>query len=109
MADQGQKTEQPTQQRLLKARREGRLAASRDLISATQFIVLLFVGLRVWDSLSRGTVVLFRDLLRSAFRPQELDLTQIVFLYRQGVLIHLLHIIGAGGVVLAAVVLIHLI
>jgi flagellar biosynthesis protein FlhB len=40
MAD-GQKTEQPTQQRLRKAREEGNFASSRQFISGTQFLVFV--------------------------------------------------------------------
>ncbi len=39
MADQDQRTEQPTQQRLKKARDDGRFAASRELVAAVQFSV----------------------------------------------------------------------
>ncbi|MBK9166026.1 MAG: EscU/YscU/HrcU family type III secretion system export apparatus switch protein [Bryobacterales bacterium] len=43
MADQGQRTEQPTQRRLDKARRDGRFPSTREFTAAIQF--LLFVAL----------------------------------------------------------------
>ncbi len=46
MSDQGQKTEQPTQQRVRKAREEGRFAVSREFVSALQF--LAFVAALGW-------------------------------------------------------------
>jgi flagellar biosynthetic protein FlhB len=41
LSDRSSKTEEPTQRRLLKARREGQFAAARELISALQFVVFL--------------------------------------------------------------------
>src|SRR6266542_955249 len=43
MSDHSQKTEQPTQRRLLKARQDGNFPAARHMVSASQF--LLFVAL----------------------------------------------------------------
>src|ERR1041385_2230296 len=43
MADHSGKTEQPTQRRLEKARREGQFPAARELISALQFLIFLVV------------------------------------------------------------------
>jgi len=37
MADKGQRTEQPTERRIQKAREEGNFAVSKDLVSALQF------------------------------------------------------------------------
>jgi flagellar biosynthetic protein FlhB len=41
MSDRSGKTEEPTQRRLQKARREGQFAAARELVSAAQFAVFL--------------------------------------------------------------------
>lgn len=41
MADSGQKTEQPTQRRLERARKDGQLPASRDFVSAVQFLAFV--------------------------------------------------------------------
>lgn len=43
MADNGQKTEQPTQRRLERARKEGQFPASRDFVSAMQFLAFVAV------------------------------------------------------------------
>jgi flagellar biosynthetic protein FlhB len=47
VAERGQQTEKPTPRRIDKARREGRFAVSRDLVSALQFlaVVILLAGL----------------------------------------------------------------
>lgn len=44
MADTGQKTEQPTQRRLERARKEGQFPASRDFVSAMQFAAFVAVA-----------------------------------------------------------------
>ncbi|MFN3322190.1 MAG: flagellar biosynthesis protein FlhB [Bryobacteraceae bacterium] len=46
MADQGQRTEEPTQQRLRKAREEGRFPVSKEFVSSLQFAA--FVWLLGW-------------------------------------------------------------
>jgi len=43
MAQSGERSEKPTQQRLQKARREGRVASSRDFIGSLQFTVFITV------------------------------------------------------------------
>lgn len=68
MADRGQRTEQPTAQRLRKAREEGRFPASREFISAVQFAVfaaLLTGTAPAWWPVFRSR---FRDLLELAFQ-----------------------------------------
>lgn len=46
MSDQGQRTEKPTQQRVRKARKDGRFAVSREFVSGAQF--LAFVAILGW-------------------------------------------------------------
>jgi len=59
MADQSGKTEQPTQRRLEKARKEGQFASAKELVSALQFMV--FLGL-----LGAGGATWFAHLQQSA-------------------------------------------
>src|SRR5579871_5419801 len=47
MADKGQKTEQPTQRRMTKAREEGRFPTARVFVSALQFLTFVSM-LRAW-------------------------------------------------------------
>jgi flagellar biosynthetic protein FlhB len=59
LPDRSSKTEEPTQRRLLKARREGQFAAARELIGAVQFAVfvaLLEAGGKAWWSGFRASV-----------------------------------------------------
>ena len=81
MADQSGKTEQPTQRRLEKARKEGQFPASKEFVSALQFLVflsLLGAGGAAWFSQFRQTM---RSLLQLAFAPElhSEDLIHIVW------------------------------
>jgi flagellar biosynthetic protein FlhB len=70
MSDQSGKTEQPTQRKLEKARKEGQFASAKEFVSALQFvvfIVLLGVGGARWLAGFRQTT---RWLLRLAFSPE---------------------------------------
>src|SRR5437016_5651727 len=81
MADKSGKTEQPTQRRLEKARKEGQFPAAKDFVSALQFLVflsLLGAGGAAWFGQFRLTM---RSLFQRAFtrelRPE--DLTSIAW------------------------------
>ncbi len=80
MADQ--KTEKPTQQRLTKARREGKFATSRDLISVTQFAIavtlLITYGSRLFATLEST----FVHLVDRAFARAELTSNDLVQTFR---------------------------
>ena len=67
MADRSGKTEEPTQRRLEKARREGQFLSAKDFVSALQFIVFLGIvaaGAAHWFAGFRRTA---RDILARAF------------------------------------------
>ena len=67
MADKSSKTEQPTQRRLEKARKEGQFAAAKEFVSALQFLVFLVVlstGGASWVRAFRTTM---REMLELAF------------------------------------------
>src|SRR2546430_564230 len=103
MADQSGKTEQPTQRRQEKARKDGQFASAKEFVSALQFLVflvLLGAGGAHWFAAFRQTT---RSLLRLAFqrelRPE--DLIHVVYqIARQ----HILPIVLAGMAVAAATV-----
>jgi flagellar biosynthetic protein FlhB len=65
VADRSGKTEEPTQRRLLKARREGQFAAARELVAALQFtifLMLLRAASTSWlDGFRRSVAELFRS------------------------------------------------
>ena len=80
-----QKTEKPTQQRLQKARREGKVATSRDLYSAVQFILAFVIALRVGEQFYRQMRVLFSSLIERAFSPAELTTGGLMILYKASI------------------------
>src|SRR5690349_10966981 len=90
MADSGQKTEQPTQRRIHKAREEGQFLSARNFVGALQFLLflaLLGAGGSRWfreirqstqgafskafaaDITTAGITRLLTDLAWSAFLP----------------------------------------
>ncbi|MGA1997701.1 MAG: EscU/YscU/HrcU family type III secretion system export apparatus switch protein [Bryobacteraceae bacterium] len=70
MPDQGSKTEQPTQRRIEKARREGQFASAREFVSALQFLAFLgLIRMAAGTSLT-GFRRLMRELVDLAFAPQ---------------------------------------
>ena len=82
MADSGQRSEKPTQRRLEKARREGNFPASREFVSALQF--LGFVALA--GSFTSAWLIRMARLMRVLFaRAFTIDLTpgELVTLLRR--------------------------
>src|SRR5579871_4546221 len=69
MADRSGKTEEPTQRRLEKSRKEGQFASAKDFVSALQFMVFLGLvgvfGARWFEQFRRS----MRRLLAMAFSP----------------------------------------
>jgi flagellar biosynthetic protein FlhB len=100
--DSSQKTEQPTQKRLRKAREDGQFATSNELIGAIQFLAAVaFLGASTaWF---HGLAETFRRLLQEAFRPSfgVNDLWNAQWIVARDVLAPL----GAAGLALAAVTL----
>jgi len=77
MADQSGKTEQPTQRRVEKARREGQFLSARDFVAALQFLVLLGLlsagGAQWFAGLRQTTRRLFALAFTSDLAPQDLS------------------------------------
>lgn len=65
----GNKTEQPTQRRLLKARDKGQFPVSREFLAGTQFLVFVWLLSSYGPLWLENTKTLIRGLLLSAFRP----------------------------------------
>ena len=68
MTPSGEKTEQATPRRLLKARREGQFASSRDFISGLQFTVFVILIAQTGSSLFGTLKQVTRELFVEAFR-----------------------------------------
>jgi len=70
LPDHEQKTEQPTQRKLDKARKEGQFPTSREFVSAAQFAAFTMM-LLVWSmDWWMGTAEMMRHLMRESFRPE---------------------------------------
>lgn len=70
MADKGQRTEQPTPQRIRKAREDGRFPSSREMVFAVQFLawILLLNTAGLWYPAAARTL---RQMIVSAFANRD--------------------------------------
>jgi flagellar biosynthetic protein FlhB len=101
VADNGQKTEQPTPKRLDKARKEGQFPTARQFVSAMQFIAFVAV-LEAWGGQWFAELrLLMRHALAAAFSAQQ---TQIVETSRY-LLVDLLRLLAPAAGVLLVVTL----
>jgi flagellar biosynthesis protein FlhB len=75
MAD-ANKTEKPTGKRLEKARREGQFPASREMVTAGQFLAFVMISAAYFPGWMAGMKALVRESLEAAFRG-ELDATRL--------------------------------
>jgi len=100
MADKSGKTEDPTQQRLQKARKEGQYPSAKDFVAALQFmlfIALLSIGGSQWLAGFRQTM---RSLFQLAFsrdlRPEDLHHIALEIAWK-----HALPLVLAGAALVA--------
>jgi flagellar biosynthetic protein FlhB len=103
MADQSGKTEQPTQRKLEKARKEGQFASAKEFVSALQFLVflgLLSAGGAHWFASFRQTT---RAILRMAFE-REVTAQALVHLAWQIAQQHVFPLVLAGLLMAGATV-----
>jgi len=77
----GEKTEQATPRRLIKARKEGQFAASHDFVSGLQFTVLVILIAQTGPSLLAGLKEVTRGLFIEAFRGDLSPATLIAILH----------------------------
>jgi len=108
MSDKSGKTEQPTQRRLEKARKEGQFPSAKEFVSALQFLVflgLLAAGGASWFAQFRLTM---KALLKLAFAP-ELTPRDLMHVGWQVVERHVFPLILAGMAVALATVAFRLI
>jgi flagellar biosynthetic protein FlhB len=106
MADQ--KTEQPTQGRLQKTRKEGRFPVSRDFIAALQLAAVFIVFLSYIQDLWSGSSVFISFLFRQAFSSHPLTPERLVQIYSRLVFPGLLNLLRVGGLIVLLVLLIQL-
>jgi flagellar biosynthesis protein FlhB len=69
MQQTGEKTEKATQHRLVKARREGKFASSKDFVSGLQFTVFVILLVESGQQLIGNLKQATRTLFSQAFRP----------------------------------------
>ena len=91
------KTEKPTQRKLVKARREGQFASSRDFVSGLQFTIFVLLlaawGPGLFDGFKQATAT----VLRQAFRS-DLPASTLIELIHQSFAQTLFPLIAAGAV-----------
>lgn len=107
MADQGQRTEQPTQRRVEKAREEGNFAVSRDFVSALQFLAFVVLLTSFSTEFLVGARRLTRYLLARGFQA-DLSAADLVSLYRGRFLPALVPLLLGGLLLIAITVVVQL-
>jgi len=107
VSDQGQRTEQPTQRRIDKARKEGRFAVSRDFVSGVQ--LLAFTALVTSSAMSLIEIfrLLTRQLIARAFGP-ELSLHEAAGCFSLMVMPALRPLLSAGAALVVLSLGVHL-
>lgn len=108
MSDQSQKTEQPTQQRQQKTRREGRFPSSKEFISALQFVSVLIVAQSGGQGLSQDAARLWTALFHQAFSVSPLTSAQLVRLVNGLVIPFFFHLFLIVAFIFAAVLIVQL-
>lgn len=98
-----QKTEQPTQRRLDKARKEGRFPISREFVGACQFIVFVWLIQTYGGEWFRSSGANLRAALAAGFRP-ELTVGTLVNLFWMLAKANLIPLIMAGVALSATVI-----
>lgn len=96
MADSGQRTEKPTQRRIQRARREGNFAASREFISAVQFLGFVAIAVSFGGEFILRMARLVRSLLAGAFTA-EMNAASLTALVRGAIVPALEPLILAGA------------
>jgi flagellar biosynthetic protein FlhB len=97
MADQGQRTEQPTERRIEKARKEGQFPASREFALGVEFAVFVALLVAFAPRWIEGSRRMMRSLLALGFHASltEAELMRVFSELRDGVFLPLLAGIAA--------------
>jgi flagellar biosynthesis protein FlhB len=100
MSSSGERTEKATQRRLLKARREGQVASSRDFVSGLQFAVFTLLLVETGPSMLASLKQAARVLLTQAFRP-DLGPAGLVDLLHQAFASTLIPLVSVSAILVA--------
>lgn len=103
----GEKTEQATPRRLLKARREGQFASSHDFVSALQFTAFVMLAAHEGPSLISGLKEATRGLFIQAFRG-DLGPATLIAILRDALSRSFTPLIYTSGILVIAAVLFQL-
>jgi flagellar biosynthetic protein FlhB len=76
------KTEKPSPRRLLKARREGQFASSKDFVNGLQFMVFVILLAELGPKFFTGFKDSAAGVLRQAFRPDLADTTLVAVVHQ---------------------------
>ena len=105
MADLGQRTEQPTQRRLDRARREGNFPSSREFIASIQFLGCTAATIWFGGAYLLRLGHLMRTLLRLSLAAADLTAARAVNITQSVIAPELFRLALAGGAVLTMVVI----
>lgn len=104
MQDRDQRTEQPTPQRLRKAREEGRFPSSKEAVAAVQFLIFTGVACGMAEEWWPATLAWMKQSLLLAFRP-EWNATGVVQLLHEHIAPRAWTLAGAGLAMMGAMLL----
>jgi flagellar biosynthesis protein FlhB len=107
MNPSGEKTEQATPRRLIKARKEGQFAASHDFVSGLQFTVFVILIAQTGPSLLAALKDVTRGLFIEAFRG-DLGPTALIGILHEGLSRGLSPLVYTGGILLVTAIGFHL-
>lgn len=103
MADQGQRTEQPTLRRIERARREGQFPSAREFVSALQFLGFVVLAVTFAGEWMPAGMRIMRRLLVAAFSPR-LNAGAILATAREIVLPEIVPLAISGAALVAIVI-----
>jgi flagellar biosynthetic protein FlhB len=106
MADKGQATEQPTQRRVDKARKDGRFPVSREMLAAAQFLTFAMLASSCGGAWYAGLRNSLRWLIGRAFTA-ELTPAEVMHILRVVLLNYLTPLAALGAAVLAVSIGVH--
>jgi flagellar biosynthesis protein FlhB len=107
MNPSGEKTEQATPRRLLKARREGQFATSHDFVSGLQFTVFVILVAQTGPAMLASLKEVTRGVFRQAFRG-DLNPTTLIGIWHEALSRGLTPLVYSSGILLLTALLFQL-
>jgi len=107
MNPSGEKTEQATPRRLLKARREGQFAASHDFVSGLQFTVFVILVAQTGPAMLASLKEVTRGVFLQAFRG-DLNPTTLIGIWHEALSRGLTPLVYSSGILLLTALLFQL-